>query len=258
MNRLIVIIVLFLQLDSTAQLCSSFSTISIDSLIFDECTGECCYKLKPIHLTQLQFHKGYDSIQLFNERNQVLETIAFRNTNLGEDFAETGICFCATCQQAKHNMSLKKDSIYFLKVFGKKQLEFSVNKKYSDDLPWYERALTSGTVIDLETILFVGGLATFLPSSYSDLSKLEQILTANPTMCIKVMGHVNGPGLPNTRKNQRLSDERAEAVVNYLVSKGIDKGRLTSAGYGNTKMVYPNPKSDFEMRRNRRVEILIK
>ena len=64
--------------------------------------------------------------------------------------------------------------------------------------------------------------------------------------------------MPNTPGYKQLSLNRAKAVYNYLTEKeGLDPKRLKYKGFGNTKMVYPDPKSERESSMNRRVEIKI-
>jgi outer membrane protein OmpA-like peptidoglycan-associated protein len=55
--------------------------------------------------------------------------------------------------------------------------------------------------------------------------------------------------------NQWLSDERAKMVYNYLISKGIKAKRLSTIGFGATKMVNPDAYTESDMAENRRVEI---
>ena len=69
------------------------------------------------------------------------------------------------------------------------------------------------------------------------LDKLIETLTDNPTVTIEIMSHTD---TRNTEEyNLILSQKRAQSVVNYLVSKGIDLARLTAKGYGksSTKVV---------------------
>ena len=82
-------------------------------------------------------------------------------------------------------------------------------------------------------------------------------MNQNPNVAIEVEGHVNGPGQKNSKDYQELSYNRAYAVKAYLIKSGVDKGRIDFKGYGNSKMLYPNPNSPFQESANRRVEIKI-
>jgi outer membrane protein OmpA-like peptidoglycan-associated protein len=68
---------------------------------------------------------------------------------------------------------------------------------------------------------------------------------------IEISGHTDNVG--NPLANKTLSQKRAEACRNYIVSKGIDKGRLDAVGEGDTRPVAPND-SDEGRQRNRRIE----
>ena len=73
-------------------------------------------------------------------------------------------------------------------------------------------------------------------------------------MTIEIGGHTDSQGVPG--KNLALSKARANAVLNYLSSKGVPKNRLKSKGYGQTKPVASNNNAAGRAR-NRRVEFTI-
>lgn len=117
--------------------------------------------------------------------------------------------------------------------------------------------LKPGVKVTWKDINFVGNRATILRSSKKALAELVQVMKDNSDLRIEVQGHVNGPGLANTKQLQELSTARAKAVYMHLRSAGIHPGRLEYAGYGNTEMVNPDPRSAKEEVANRRVEIKI-
>ena len=114
-----------------------------------------------------------------------------------------------------------------------------------------------GQKINLRNIQFHGNVAKFLPQASSDLLALLEFMQLNTNVSIEIEGHVNGPRQKNSSDYQELSEERALAVKSYLIEKGIDTKRIKSKGYGNTKMLFPDPKSETERTANRRVEIKI-
>ena len=75
-----------------------------------------------------------------------------------------------------------------------------------------------------------------------------------PQMTIEIGGHTDGKG--SEAYNQRLSENRAKAVVDYLVSKGVDAKRLKYKGYGKTMPVDTNDTEEGRAK-NRRVEFKI-
>jgi peptidoglycan-associated lipoprotein len=87
--------------------------------------------------------------------------------------------------------------------------------------------------IELPNILYDFDKWDLRPESMVTLDKLVETLTDNPTVTIEIMSHTD---TRNTEEyNMVLSQKRAQSVVDYLVSKGIDINRLTAKGYGKSK-----------------------
>jgi outer membrane protein OmpA-like peptidoglycan-associated protein len=111
-----------------------------------------------------------------------------------------------------------------------------------------------GETIRLNNIFFEIAKWDLLPTSFLELDKLVKILSDNPAMEITISGHTDNVG--NDDANQTLSANRAKAVVDYLISKGIVAGRFQQAGYGETKPIATND-TDEGKALNRRVEFTI-
>ncbi len=98
------------------------------------------------------------------------------------------------------------------------------------------------------------------PDAAAELDKLVQTLKDNPAIKIEMSSHTDSR--ESKKYNQQLSERRASAAVDYLVSKGIDRKRLTAKGYGKTRLV--NGCADGvecpeeEHQRNRRTEFKIR
>lgn len=114
--------------------------------------------------------------------------------------------------------------------------------------------LQVGATIILHNIFFDFDKAVLLQQSYNELQRMLEILQNYPKMRIEVRGHTDGHG--SADYNQRLSENRAKAVVDYLVSKGIDAKRLQYKGYGKTLPIATNATEEGRAR-NRRVEFKI-
>lgn len=117
-----------------------------------------------------------------------------------------------------------------------------------------------GTVEVLENVYFEFNKAIVLEESFEALDKLVELLNQNPNMEIEISGHTDSKG--NDEYNQKLSEERAISVVDYIVSKGIDKSRLTAVGYGELQPVAPNQNADGSdnpegRKKNRRTEFKV-
>ncbi|HEX8038776.1 MAG TPA: OmpA family protein, partial [Chryseosolibacter sp.] len=87
-----------------------------------------------------------------------------------------------------------------------------------------------------------------------ELNKVVEFLKQNGTVEIEISGHTDNKGSDDY--NQTLSQGRSEAVVNYIISQGIDSFRLTAHGYGESKPIDTND-SDEGRANNRRVEFTI-
>lgn len=117
-----------------------------------------------------------------------------------------------------------------------------------------------GAILDLPQAHFQAGTAVFLPSAYLSLDNMVELLAQYPTLRIRVDGHVNGVGTidcEHDRSQQALSADRAIAVKQYLVRKGIAEERLSIQGWGCTQMIYPHARNEKEMAANRRVELVV-
>ncbi len=103
-----------------------------------------------------------------------------------------------------------------------------------------------------KNVQFETASATLKETSKADLDSIAEILLDNPTINVYVEGHTDNVGAPED--NMTLSQNRADAVRAYLISKGVDGTRLASKGYGETQ---PKAGNDTPEGRaiNRRVEV---
>jgi outer membrane protein OmpA-like peptidoglycan-associated protein/tetratricopeptide (TPR) repeat protein len=91
-----------------------------------------------------------------------------------------------------------------------------------------------GETIVLRNIFFDYDKATLRDESRNELERLVKLMKDNPTLRIEISGHTDSQG--DAAYNQKLSENRAKAVVEYLVKAGIDAGRLEFKGYGEAKL----------------------
>jgi len=106
-----------------------------------------------------------------------------------------------------------------------------------------------------DTILFELGKARIQASSFELMDQIAQVIRDNPQLKkIRVEGHTDDLG--NDLNNLRLSQSRAESVVDYLVKAGVERERLDAIGLGESRPLVPNT-SDENRAANRRVEFLI-
>lgn len=117
-----------------------------------------------------------------------------------------------------------------------------------------------GQVVRLNNVFFDFDKWDLRPESFVELDRVVKLLEENPAIEIEMSAHTDSHG--SDEYNLKLSDDRARSVMEYILSKGIAPGRITSHGYGETMPVAPNSNADGsdnpENRQlNRRVEFKI-
>jgi OOP family OmpA-OmpF porin len=109
-----------------------------------------------------------------------------------------------------------------------------------------------GNTYILDNIQFETGKSELLPKAFPELDKLVLYLQKNASTKLRIAGHTDNSGDPEA--NLELSQERAKTVMLYVISKGIDKDRMTTAGKGDIQPIESND-TEAGRKKNRRVEI---
>lgn len=130
--------------------------------------------------------------------------------------------------------------------------ELTVYNEKTKDL--YLLPIEKGEVIRLNNIFFEFNKADLKSESFNELDRLYNILVENKDLKIEISGHTDDKGSDDY--NKTLSNSRANSVMNYLTSKGIEKSRLTAVGYGESQPVVAND-NDENRAINRRVEFKV-
>jgi outer membrane protein OmpA-like peptidoglycan-associated protein len=111
-----------------------------------------------------------------------------------------------------------------------------------------------GNSIVLKNIFFDFNKATLRKESENEIQQLTKLLMDVPTMKIEISGHTDNKGSDEYNKN--LSNQRAKAVYDRLIEKGIDASRLTFIGYGEEKPIATNDTEEGRQL-NRRTEFKV-
>ena len=115
----------------------------------------------------------------------------------------------------------------------------------------YEREEPSKAfVLDVQ---FATGRAKLKPESYERLDTVVEYMMHRKAARIEISGHTDTTGKKSA--NKKLSQERADAVRDYLVSKGVEADRIKAVGYGDEKPIAPNDTAEGRQK-NRRIEAL--
>jgi len=116
----------------------------------------------------------------------------------------------------------------------------------------YAELPAAGASLVLRNINFRANRAVLLPTSYADLDKIAVAILATPNSRWEVGGYTDNRGVPAA--NQRLSQQRAQAVMQYLITKNVPASALTAVGYGSQRPAVPNTTAAGRAQ-NRRVEM---
>ena len=111
-----------------------------------------------------------------------------------------------------------------------------------------------GLIVSMSDVLFDTGKYSLMPGAREKLAKVAGILIAYPGLNIEVGGYTDNVG--GDEMNQKLSENRAGAVRDYLVTEGVANNTVTSRGFGNTLPVASNDNSAGRQS-NRRVELVV-
>jgi len=209
--------------------------------------------------------------------NEVNEVISFNVTDVDGNFS-----FPNLLPSGKYNFAidvLDNNKIPFDKIFvtdenGKIIKEITKNAEgvfkfkflesekammvtlAEDDFdPWLNLKFKNKKEIEIiENIYYESGSYKILPAAEEVLAKAVASMKKNPALLLEVQSHTDATA--GDEYNMDLSQKRANTVVDYLVSKGIDKKRLTAKGYGETQLTNKCANgvdcSDEEHRQNRR------
>lgn len=104
-------------------------------------------------------------------------------------------------------------------------------------------------------ILFETGKSAIQSESFPVIDQIFELMKNNSAINVSIEGHTDNVG--DAASNKKLSEERAIAVVDAMIAKGIDKSRMSSMGWGQEKPVADN-RTDEGRSKNRRVEIVKK
>ena len=134
----------------------------------------------------------------------------------------------------------------------KTQLRERLKQQFAAILETRETA--RGLIVNISDVLFDFDKYTLKPGAREKLAKVSGILLAYPGLKVKLEGHTDSIGSDDY--NMTLSENRANAVMNYLVEQGVSQDGLSAMGYGKANPVASND-TDAGRQQNRRVEMVV-
>jgi outer membrane protein OmpA-like peptidoglycan-associated protein len=116
------------------------------------------------------------------------------------------------------------------------------------------RDTARGLIVNMSDVLFDTGKYTLRPGAREKLARVGGIISGHPGLRLEVEGHTDSVG--GNEYNQRLSEQRAAAVRDYLVQQGLSMNSVTAKGFGKTQPVASN-ETAAGRQQNRRVELVV-
>jgi outer membrane protein OmpA-like peptidoglycan-associated protein len=160
-----------------------------------------------------------------------------------------------------YSVNLPEPKLYAIEINASGYLYYLDILDYSSETgedklnqDFFLKKVEVGIKVVLENIYFETGKAVLRPESNDALDQVFRFLENNPSIRLEISGHTDNTG--SLRINQRLSRDRAAAVVNYLVQRGISQEKLESRGYADTQPVATNGTAAGRQQ-NRRVEFKV-
>ena len=116
------------------------------------------------------------------------------------------------------------------------------------------RDTARGLIVNLSDVLFDVGKSTLKPGAREKLAKISGIVVSHPGLKLEVEGHTDSTG--SEEFNQTLSEQRANAVREFLIQQGVNQASVTARGFGESQPVASN-ETAAGRQQNRRVEMVV-
>lgn len=240
---------------------STKATTDIDILFTEEKLKKCfhvkhCEKqIKPEKATDKKFHKvEIDRDRFYREKLGWTE-IKFTYTASGfENYFSIGNF---NSNRKTNTIQLQRAqeyefAYYYIDDISVEPLEKeSIQEEITEKKIITKETLKKDEIYTFQNVLFEFDKAILVATSVKELDELYAYLEKTPSLTIEIYGHTDNIG--TSRRNKELSLERAKAVSNYLISKGLKETRIKWFGFGSSKPIVSND-TEAQRKKNRRVE----
>lgn len=248
---------------------SSFVLKDIQVLITEEKLKPCynsnaCDKLlKPSKATKKQFKLYSNSEEVYFSNKEVWKKFSFEFTAEGyENYFSIGNFHKNSKTKKQQVLSTSPFFFSYYYIDDVSLISLKEEKSEIEAEPINEEVLKiepeviikTNEIYTLKNVLFEFNKTKLLDVSVKELNELYKYLEENSSLNIEIYGHTDNIGLK--KRNRELSEQRARAVVDYLISKGLDLSRIKSFGFGSSKPISSN-KTEQGRQLNRRVEFKI-
>ena len=175
------------------------------------------------------------------------------NEEVGSAFSnpETGEYKLVLQKGKVYNVDIKSEEYYT----SNENIDLTKLNNYTElNRDLLVQPLVKDEIIKLKNISFEFNMSIIRVESYPEINRLVELLSKNPALKVEIAIHTDDDGPSDY--NLKLSQSRADAIVNYIKSKGIKVNRIVAKGYGETKPLVPNDNST-NREINRRIEIKV-
>lgn len=176
---------------------------------------------------------------------------------------ETGktLSICNTSTKGDYNFKLNPNKKYKIQVNSKETIPYEEVLYLPEATSYYDarqdvvlQLPKKGLTVTLKNVHFDYNKSTLRTESYPELDKFAEILKNKEKFEVEIAGHTDNIG--SDEYNLKLSLERAQVVVDYLISKGVNKKKIFAVGYGETTPVATN-QTDKGRQENRRTNLTL-
>ncbi len=175
-----------------------------------------------------------------------------KETNRSQSDSITGEFLVSIPTDHNFLLNVSKDGyLFYSENFSMKGIYYA-DHPFLKDIPLHP--LKAGVSIILKNVFYETDSFTLKKESEIELMKVVDFLKENPAIKIEISGHTDNTG--NLEYNQRLSENRAKTVADYLIQASIDESRIIYRGYGMKLPVAPNDTEE-NRSQNRRTELKI-
>lgn len=148
----------------------------------------------------------------------------------------------------------ENNSVVFDVIADETTEPISIQLRKTQPINFEGKTLQSGDAVTLNNIQFTVSSSDLSVESKMELDKVVTLMRNNERIEIELSGHTSSEG--QAAQNRALSLARVISCKNYIISKGVDEGRITAMGYGPDKPIAPND-NEVDRAKNRRVEMKI-
>lgn len=210
--------------------------------------------IKPSEYTKLPFEMiHFKNEQFYNNPEKWTEITIIYTASGYEKFFSIGNFDSNSKTEKQQRFAKQKHEFayYYIDDVSIEPLEKLQPEPILEAIPEEKIVLENHKIYTFKNVLFDFDKADLLPISLDELQKLYSHLETNQNITIEIYGHTDAIG--TQIRNEQLSQERANAVADYLMSLGLDSERIKWFGYGSAKPVATN-ETDEGRAENRRVE----